>query len=153
MKSLLSTILLLATPLIKCDNDNSNDGGIFNWVLSAPELTVDQLKAAVQRAEEKYSSQTPYPLTSNIFSYYGSISVGTPPQIFNVQVDTGSSDLWIPSSSCTTTGCTQHRRFNSSKSSTYSGIPNGAFTIEYGSGTVKGITGKVLSFPCNFYLG
>jgi hypothetical protein len=71
--------------------------------------------------------------------YFVEISVGTPAQNFVVVPDTGSSNLWLYSSSCHSIACLRHSRFESSKSSTYkkAGKP---FKIEYGSGGVTGTT-------------
>ncbi|WKY13973.1 hypothetical protein Q1695_004645 [Nippostrongylus brasiliensis] len=45
------------------------------------------------------------------------ITVGTPPQLFRVIIDTGSANLWIPDLNCTS--CNGTNAFDSSASSTY----------------------------------
>lgn len=72
--------------------------------------------------------------------YYGSATVGTPPQTFNVIFDTGSANLWVPNSKVGLRGLLKHK-YDSSKSSTY--VKNGTiFKIQYGSGPVSGIWSK-----------
>ncbi|KAL8292380.1 hypothetical protein RQP46_001846 [Phenoliferia psychrophenolica] len=65
--------------------------------------------------------------------YYGSVSIGSPAQVLNVDFDTGSSDLWIPGpgSNC------QSETYNPTASSTYQSTDYD-FSIQYGSGSVSG---------------
>ncbi|XP_038675205.1 pepsin A-like [Scyliorhinus canicula] len=73
-------------------------------------------------------------------SYYGTISIGNPPQSFTVIFDTGSSNLWVPSIYCNAASCTKHRRFYPNRSSTYS-THNQRVSIQYGTGAMNGILG------------
>ncbi|KAH9984825.1 acid protease [Russula vinacea] len=69
--------------------------------------------------------------------WYGNISIGTPPVQFTVQFDTGSSDLFVPSSSCGST-CEGHKAYNPSDSSTSRDLWK-SFSLAFGDGsTVSG---------------
>uniref|UniRef100_A0A8C9NKT7 Embryonic pepsinogen-like n=1 Tax=Serinus canaria TaxID=9135 RepID=A0A8C9NKT7_SERCA len=73
--------------------------------------------------------------------YYGTISIGTPPQNFSVVFDTGSSDLWVPLVSCPSLACQTHRVFDPSQSSSYKSTGL-SLSVHYGTGEMEGIVGS-----------
>ncbi|KAH0838841.1 Asp-domain-containing protein [Lanmaoa asiatica] len=69
--------------------------------------------------------------------WYGTISVGTPAQYFTVDFDTGSSDLFLPGSTCDST-CSGHTLWDPTFSSTANDVGQ-TFSLQYGDGsTVSG---------------
>ncbi|NXL39113.1 PEPC protein, partial [Glaucidium brasilianum] len=73
--------------------------------------------------------------------YFGEISIGTPPQNFLVLFDTGSSNLWVPSTYCRPPPCENHAMFNCSLSSTFSDIGE-TYTLCYGFGDLSVVLGS-----------
>lgn len=63
--------------------------------------------------------------------YYGSVSIGNPPQHFTACFDTGSADLWVPSTACATDGCADHQHFVQSRSTTFNVSPHGCRSVRH----------------------
>merc|ERR1719240_97806 len=81
--------------------------------------------------------------------YSGEITVGTGSgaTTFNVIFDTGSSNLWVPSSKCDEDVCYAHTTYEPTESDSYSSIVDPRtstqkiFEVTYGSGPVAGLFG------------
>jgi len=78
-------------------------------------------------------------------AYFGEASVGTPPQRFLVVYDTGSGNLIVPGSGCSSHACQKHARFRKAASSTarqiacgFQGIWKFGIRINFGTGHISG---------------
>jgi len=83
-------------------------------------------------------------------AYFGEVMLGNPKQTFTVVFDTGSGNLIIPSSGCTSETCAKHRRFDRTASTTsvdieHLGTPispgaktRGQVSVTFGTGQVVG---------------
>mmetsp|Transcript_23461 Transcript_23461/g.73138 ORF Transcript_23461/g.73138 Transcript_23461/m.73138 type:complete len:397 (+) Transcript_23461:60-1250(+) len=79
----------------------------------------------------------PIPLTNRgDGEYYCEVAIGTPPQRFLVNYDTGSSNLWVPSESCTNCKRSGHR-YDSGMSSSFT-QDGQAFSMRYATGSCRG---------------
>jgi saccharopepsin len=109
--------------------------------LKKQELTLDQLVGQKYAVESKYALGESIDIKDYMNAqYFIEVEVGTPPQVFTVVPDTGSSNLWMYSSSCWSIPCFYHPKFHADKSSTYK-KDGQKFDIEYGSGSVGGKVG------------
>ncbi|PCH42453.1 acid protease [Wolfiporia cocos MD-104 SS10] len=100
--------------------------GLENYHKSAhipPAATIPEAHA--KRQAEGLTDQ-------NSKEWTGIISIGSPAQEFTIDFDTGSSDLWVPSTNCN--GCESPNSYDPEASST-SETKSGTFQIGYGDGS------------------
>ena len=79
--------------------------------------------------------------SSRSFSTRGELCVWCASITSVVDIIASSSNLWIPSTKCTSIACFLHAKYDSSASSTYK--TNGSdFSIQYGSGSMEGFVSQ-----------
>ena len=89
-------------------------------------------------AHSSRSKTASEPLMDKDNEWIGPASIGDPDQSFVLQIDTGSSDLWVPLFNCTSSVCAKKHKYDPNKSTTSKAKP-GHFSIEYGdNSTVQG---------------
>jgi hypothetical protein len=98
---------------------------------------------------DNYGEEVPISDYENT-QYFANIAVGTPAQNFTVVPDTGSSNLWIYSSTCSNVACWYHSTYSAEKSSTY--VADGqSFDITYGSGSISGFVSRDIAWLGDVY--
>ncbi|CAD6893788.1 unnamed protein product [Tilletia caries] len=123
-----------------------------------PSRVLEEARRQRQRIQNRYGSkQTSSPSASDSASkaeekrgtvgivdfgpdsfYFAQIAIGTPPQLLDISLDTGSSDFWVADSQCTSAACQGAIPFDEGASSSLV-RSNTPWSIQYGKGSAAGL--------------
>lgn len=141
----ISAVSALRMPLVHHPEDHES-----NKFKSAKKLMQIHRTLAVRGRQprgaklNKFDPREPVHFATMSGAYVGRVDVGTPGQPFNVVCDTGSSNLWVPDSTCNGQKypeCAVQPKYNNLSSSTFNNscsISSCSLFLPYGSGTVYG---------------
>jgi len=115
------------------------DPGVVGLKFKKREITDPQDPALRLRLRKRQGTPeaTIYNAQGNLL-YLVNTTVGTPPQDIELQLDTGSSDIWIPTASstiCSRDGRCTSGSYDQSESSTFEEVLPNNFLISYVDGT------------------
>jgi len=98
----------------------------------------DDLASAIASLLQKRStgSETTTPAEYDV-EYLTPVSIGTPPQVLNLDFDSGSSDLWVFSSETPAGSINGQATYDPSKSSSSKELSGASWSITYGDGSAS----------------
>jgi len=110
---------------------------------------LEQRRSADQLSKRKRQATVDMTNVNADSEYYAQIEIGQPAVVYNVLVDTGSSDLWLADSSCSS--CTSENLVDNNTTSSTLVVSDDPFSITYGSGKTSGILANDQVAWANYY--
>ncbi|KAF2428326.1 acid protease [Tothia fuscella] len=130
---LLAYYAVLAVALFPCSSFALASPKVVSFDLQRREVFIDDAPEHPLRRRANTVGATLYNAQSNLL-YLVNATIGTPGQQFSLQLDTGSSDIWIPwvrSLACSQKGRCITGAYDAAASSTFADVAEDQFTISY----------------------
>jgi len=115
-------------------SNSSSSGSASNSSKPSATATSTSGNSTASSASGEIGAVSAVPETDDS-EYLETVKIGTSPQTMNMDFDTGSSDLWVFSTSLSSSESSGHTLFDPAKSSTFQDYQGGTFSIEYGDGS------------------